>query len=655
MAGALVVLGATFLVPAPASAADTTRPSVSITAPTSGSTASGTMTLTANASDNVGVVGVRFKLDGVNLGPEDMSLPYSAVWNTTTASNGAHTLTAVARDAAGNTRTSAAVTVTVSNPIIPTWRTTMWRPGLMSVGGIPHRTTVCATVRASTYGNGTVDATAGIQAAIDACPVGQVVRLSAGNFLVNGEYPITIDKGIVLRGAGPSATKLRRTSTAFDSPLIVVGQRWLTEAGSVNLTANAPKGATSIRVTSTAGFSVGQLVLVDERTDDAYVYWGTDPAAAPGGEARGWFTRFDRPVGQMLEIASISGTTVTFTTPLHIAFDTAHAAQLTRWDIPYGARYAGVEDLYVRGGRDDNITMRLAMYSWVKHVESDFSLGDSVALDACFRCVIRDSYFHDTPEPNPGGGGYLLSIAYYTADSLVENNIFINGNKVMVMRASGGGNVIGYNYFDNGYIGYSPGWVETGLNASHMAEPHFELFEGNQAFNIDGDDTWGGAVYNTFFRNHATGKRRSFDDLQNRRAIGLMYGHYYYNFVGNVLGYAGMSPAPYSGFAYEDFHPWQDDPLPMWRLGYAPGDWEAPADPRVAGTVHRHGNFDYATNVVRWKPGYARMLPRSLYLTGKPAFFGANPWPWVEPARATKLQTLPARQRYDAGTPNIVP
>ena len=85
----------------------------------------------------------------------------------------------------------------------------------------------------------------------------------------------------------------------------------------------------------------------------------------------------------------------------------------------------------------------------------------------------------------------------------------MNGNKVMVMRASGGGNVIGYNYFDNGYIGNYLGWVETGMNASHMTCPHFELFEGNQAFNIDGDDTWGGAVYNTFFRNHPTGKRRS--------------------------------------------------------------------------------------------------------------------------------------------------
>jgi hypothetical protein len=532
--------------------------------------------------------------------------------------------------------------------IIPPERLTAWNPGIP--GGIPNLTTVCATIDAAAYGNGLLDATAGVQAAINACPAGQVVRLSAGIFRIDAAEPIRIDKGIVLRGAGPASTRLLKTSLV-PNPLILVGERWLQEAGSVDLTADAAKGAASVQVTSAAGFSVGQLVLVDEITDDSYVYWGIDPAAQPGGPARGWFTRYDRPVGQMLEIAAIDGNTVTFTTPLHIGFDTGHTAQLTRWTIPWGAKYAGVEDLYVRGGQDDNITLRFALYSWVKNVESEWSMGDSFALDSCFRCVLRDSYAHDTPNPYPGGAGYMLSLATYTADSLVENNIFINGNKVMVMRASGGGNVIGYNYFDNGYIGNYLGWMETGLNASHMTCPHFELFEGNQAFNIDGDDTWGGAVYNTFFRNHATGKRRSYPDINSRRAIGLMYGHYYYSFVGNVLGTVDQDPTPFGGFAYEDLYPWEDDPIGLWRLGYTPTDWNLPPEDRVVDTVHRHANFDYATDSVHWAPDFDPTLPDSLYLSAKPAFFGANPWPWVDPIGPTKLYTLPARARYDAGNP----
>ncbi len=106
---------------APPSPSDTTPPTVSISTPSSGSTVSGSsVTVSANASDNTGVVGVQFRLDGANLGAEDTTAPYSIVWNTTSATNGTHNLTAVARDAAGNLATSPIVSVTVSNTTTPT-------------------------------------------------------------------------------------------------------------------------------------------------------------------------------------------------------------------------------------------------------------------------------------------------------------------------------------------------------------------------------------------------------------------------------------------------------------------------------------------------------------------------------------------------------
>src|SRR5437773_5208461 len=103
------------LVGTPPPLADTTPPSVAITVPSSGATVSGTVTVTANASDNVGVLGVQLRLDGAPLGAEDTTTPYTVAWNTTSALNGVHTLTAVARDGAGNTATSAPVVVTVGN------------------------------------------------------------------------------------------------------------------------------------------------------------------------------------------------------------------------------------------------------------------------------------------------------------------------------------------------------------------------------------------------------------------------------------------------------------------------------------------------------------------------------------------------------------
>src|SRR5206468_2475353 len=102
-------------------APDTTPPTVSITSPANGRTVSGIVMVTANASDNVGVVGVRFLLDnGVSGSADVTTAPYSVSWNTAAASDGSHTITAVARDAAGNlSAPSAPVTVTVANNAPP--------------------------------------------------------------------------------------------------------------------------------------------------------------------------------------------------------------------------------------------------------------------------------------------------------------------------------------------------------------------------------------------------------------------------------------------------------------------------------------------------------------------------------------------------------
>lgn len=93
---------------------DTTAPTTSVTSPADGSTVSGTTLVTASASDDVGVSKVEFYLDGV-LQSSDTSSPYEWSWDTTSVANGAYALTSKAYDAAGNSGTSAAVNVNVSN------------------------------------------------------------------------------------------------------------------------------------------------------------------------------------------------------------------------------------------------------------------------------------------------------------------------------------------------------------------------------------------------------------------------------------------------------------------------------------------------------------------------------------------------------------
>ena len=94
---------------------NTVPPTVSMTAPGAGATLAGQTTLAANASDPVAVAGVQFLLDGAPLGAEDTSAPYTLVWDTTTTSDGSHTLAARARDSAGLSTLSSPIAVTVQN------------------------------------------------------------------------------------------------------------------------------------------------------------------------------------------------------------------------------------------------------------------------------------------------------------------------------------------------------------------------------------------------------------------------------------------------------------------------------------------------------------------------------------------------------------
>jgi M6 family metalloprotease-like protein len=118
---------------------DSQAPSTSITSPANGATVSGTATVSASATDNVGVSRVELYVDGA-LASTDHASPFSFSWDTTTASNGAHSLTSKAYDAAGNVGTSAAVSVTVSNTITDT------QAPVTSVTSPANGTTVSAIV-----------------------------------------------------------------------------------------------------------------------------------------------------------------------------------------------------------------------------------------------------------------------------------------------------------------------------------------------------------------------------------------------------------------------------------------------------------------------------------------------------------------------------
>ena len=77
--------------------------------------------------------------------------------------------------------------------------------------------------------------------------------------------------------------------------------------------------------------------------------------------------------------------------------------------------------------------------------------------------------------------------------------------------------------------------------------------------------------------------------------------------------------------------------------------------PTTYQTQLREGNWDWVTQSQRWHgiggtvgSGRPQVIPDSLYLTAKPAFFGSNPWPWVNPANGT-TSILPAKTCLEKG------
>jgi hypothetical protein len=379
----------------------------------------------------------------------------------------------------------------------------------------------------------------------------------------------------------------------------------------------------------------------------------------------------------MVEITAITGTTVTFSPGLHLARSGALSPQL--WKIPQLISAAGVEDLYVTGGTSGNFFLQDAANCWIKNVESDGTVssnpasdgtlgqgngmtGDHVLMQRTFRCVVRDSYFHHATHVIQGGGAYGISFANYSSDNLIENNIVYSMNKPLTMRATGGGNVVAYNYIDDAWTSADRGLQETTLDLGHASFPHMELAEGNYAPQIATENVWGNSGWMTIFRNYASGKQKRTDAYETYQiaAIAMEVKAREMNLLGNVLGTAGQLGADHDTMQFEvTSNPPGQGKAAVLRVGHGVGAGSGTDDigtyeskTSAASTyvnLLRVGNWDNVRNQV--DVAAATPLPASLYLTARPAFFGANPWPWVDPAGPTKVNVLPAKQRFDSGTP----
>ncbi len=515
--------------------------------------------------------------------------------------------------------------------IIPAARRITWQPGVP--GGIPARTTVCANVVTNygAAGDGVRDDSAAIQNAINACPAGQVVYIPAGTYRLNSQ--LTVRKGIVLRGAGSSATRLK-TYAAWHG--LQLGD-WPSSPVATDVTSNPTKGATTLTVASVTNpsLSVGDFIVIDQINDGVEVV-NVDDESRDGGT---------RSLSQLTRITAVNGNSLSIDPGLYHTYTAAQRPQV--WEVTGVTANAGVEDLSIERVSPtgfegySNIKMVGCAFCWVKNVESKLAQFRHVDLDRSFRCEIRESYFNDGMHWGTGGFAYGVVAANRSSANLVENNIFYHLRHSMVIKEGAAGNVFGYNYSVASYQGEN--WLAADMNA-HGAHSHMNLFEGNIGAKIYADFTHGSSSYNTFFRNHSIRDSSALTVTNALRAVDVEKVQYYYNFVGNILGKASQSWTSYEDAGTRSAGSGQY----AFTWGYLSDGATSSSDPKSKATALRHGNYDYATQSTKWDGSIAdQNLPDSLYLTAKPAFFGGLRWPTIGSDLSPLVGTIPAKERYE--------
>jgi hypothetical protein len=535
--------------------------------------------------------------------------------------------------------------------ILSSDRAITWAGNVGIPGGIPNRTSICATINASTYGNDSTDATSAIQSALNSCAANGVVILPAGTYRINGS--IRIPSNVVLRGAGANKTILDAHGSG--NGVVTFGSGSQPSAGGASITAGATAGSTSITVSSASGISAGSYLMITELNDSSFVTINGTEGACTWCDGSLWSGT--RARGQIVEVQSVAGTTVNFLPPLYSAY--SHTPLAT--SVPMGAKYAGVENLQVYAnntGYTSNFYMQDTAYCWIKGVEGNYADGDHVEAYYSYRGEIRDSYFSSAYSHGPGQTDADVFIVSKTTGFLVENNILERLHISLLTNWGAAGNVFGYNYslanFDTSTSGATP---LVGNFSSHGAHPQFNLWEGNVGGSFYPDSVWGSSSHNTFFRNWVLGASQYCNPISNSRspiqwsscswstqadrAMQIAQYSTYYNFVGNVVGSSqaasvGSEVKQIISPANRNYQGVYGYTFGYGELSDSSGNCSSSSTCAPYTTALIQGDYADADRSTTWASG-ALTLPASFYRAAQPTFWtlpdawGTVPWPAIGP------------------------
>ncbi len=443
-------------------------------------------------------------------------------------------------------------------------------------------------------------------------------------------------------------------------------------------------GSTSLTLSSTSGMSVGGYLMISELNDPVYA---TIDSIANAGDPCTWCDypfSGARARGQIVEIETISGNTLTISPGLYTNYGTASSTSpALATPVPGVQKYSGVELLQTYAnntGYAQTFALWACMYCWVKEVFNNYSDGDHIDDYYGYRDEFRDSYFSNAMLHSPGSSDSDVSLLDQTSGTLIENNILERLHVGVIVDWGSAGNVVGYNY-SYGNFDASGDLVIMASFLEHGASPQFNLYEGNVGNNITLDSFWGSGSNETMFRNQFRGTDTlasplsagrntvnwSSAQLANEQMFGITnsWVHTNSNAIGNVLGSADALTAATQGLYTGGATPYTSTVIPSamrnynnWfyavSVGYDTGSDTSGSGVKTfaggpsnavgywvglaSGTIFQHGNFDIASNSTIWASGVTHTLPASLFHSSQPAFWTVPaswsdqpPWPAIGP------------------------